>query len=671
MYKSNTKLKLVMSFFIFFFIIIIIYLYNLMINNNKSYTEKLLKINNKYVYGSTAPRGKILDINGNILVDNKLIPILIYSKEDKSSTKKEIELARKVNELISVDISNITTDDKKNFFLLTNKNNLLERIGDDVLNKYKNRKITTKEFNNILKDKITDQEISLYNDDDLGVIAIYNLMNSGYSYDTKVIKRDLTSLELASILESISSLNGFATSYDWDRVYNYDKTLKSVLGRVSTAKEGIPKDNVTYYSEVYNLNDRVGISGIEKQYDDYLMGSKAKYKVLDNNTLELVSDAVPGNDLVLSIDINLQKEVDKILEEEILYAKKEANTEYYKGSYVVITNPKTGGIMAISGMNAIKNDNSYSIIDATRSIFVNPMTPGSIVKGASMIVGYTSNSIQIGEYLKDECIKIKGTPKKCSHANLGLINDIDALAYSSNVYQFLIAMRLSKNNYFYNMSMKASIDDFTYYRNIFNQFGLGVLTNIDFPNESVGNIGKKTSPGLLLDFAMGQYDTYTVMQMSQYITTIANNGERLLPHLVNSIHSFSNTDGLGNVVKEISRTVLNKVETDPKYISRVQEGFKAVMSYGLGKGVMGTSPNPAGKTGTSETFLDTNNDGVIDTESISNAFIGYAPADNPVMTITVTSPDISIPNGKSSYFSYVNRRLAKKISTKFFELYPN
>ena len=88
-------------------------------------------------------------------------------------------------------------------------------------------------------------------------------------------------------------------------------------------------------------------------------------------------------------------------------------------------------------------------------------------------------------------------------------------------------------------------------------------------------------------------------------------------------------------------------------------------------GVMGTSPNPAGKTGTSETFLDTDGDGVIDTETISNAFVGYAPYDDPVMTIAVTSPDISHPSTTNSYFSYVNRRLSKQISSKFFELYGN
>ena len=86
---------------------------------------------------------------------------------------------------------------------------------------------------------------------------------------------------------------------------------------------------------------------------------------------------------------------------------------------------------------------------------------------------------------------------------------------------------------------------------------------------------------------------------------------------------------------------------------------------------MGNSPTPSGKTGTSESFLDTDGDGVIDTETLSNTFVGYAPSEKPVMSITVTSPDLVNPNSKSNSQSYVNHRLTRMISNKFFELYDN
>ena len=89
----------------------------------------------------------------------------------------------------------------------------------------------------------------------------------------------------------------------------------------------------------------------------------------------------------------------------------------------------------------------------------------------------------------------------------------------------------------------------------------------------------------------------------------------------------------------------------------------------LGKGYMGNSPNPAGKTGTSESFYDANLDGKVDTETYSKSFIGYAPYDNPVMSIVAISPHISHKNGSSSYTSNVNKRIVSRICNIFFENY--
>ena len=87
--------------------------------------------------------------------------------------------------------------------------------------------------------------------------------------------------------------------------------------------------------------------------------------------------------------------------------------------------------------------------------------------------------------------------------------------------------------------------------------------------------------------------------------------------------------------------------------------------------IMGNMKDGSGKTGTSESFLDTDLDGKVDTETLSNAFVGYAPTKDPVMSITVTSPDLVNPNSKSRGRSYLNHRLTRLISNKFFEIYNN
>ena len=313
------------------------------------------------------------------------------------------------------------------------------------------------------------------------------------------------------------------------------------------------------------------------------------------------------------------------------------------------------------------------IVDNTTSILMEPITPGSIVKGASMLVGYNTGAIHMGETMLDECIKVAGVAEKCSSVSgLGVIDDITALAKSSNVYQFKTAIRVNGQEYFREMKMNFNQYAFDVYRNMYHSFGLGVETGIDLPSESKG-VGAKQdkAAGNLLDYVMGQYETFTPMQLSQYISTIANGGERLQPHLLKEIHSSSETDEIGALETVVERKVLNTIDTRPEYMQRVKEGFYAVMNSagGYGVGYMDGAMRPAGKTGTSQSFIDTDGNGIIDTETITSSFIGYAPYDYPRMSIVVTSPNSSHPNSNIDYMSLVTYHLTQAVTRKYTELY--
>ena len=314
-----------------------------------------------------------------------------------------------------------------------------------------------------------------------------------------------------------------------------------------------------------------------------------------------------------------------------------------------------------------------NIVDNTTSILTSPITPGSVVKGASILVGYNTGAIHIGEYIKDECIKISGIPKeKCSSVNnLGVVNDITALAKSSNVYQFKTAIRVNGGEYSYNMRLPFNQKSFDVYRNMYRSFGLGTKTGIDLPVESSGYSSQDKAAGNLLDYVIGQYETYTPIQLSQYISTIANSGERLQPHLLKEVHSSSSSEEIGKLEKTIDKKVLNVIDTKPEYMNRVREGFIAVLNSpgGYGVGYMNPDMKPAGKTGTSQSFIDTDNDGKIDTETITSSFIGYAPYDNPKMSIIVTSPDSSHPNSNTDHASLVTYRITREITAKYSEMY--
>lgn len=656
------------AFFLCFFVIILRISY-LQLNNNKASLAELEELSTKEVYGASMPRGKIYDRNYNVIVDNVGIYMITYKKESGMTTKDEINLSYTLAEKIDVDYEKLADRNLREFWLANNEESANNKITEEEYELYERRKLKASELEELKIKRITEEELSEYEQIDKKAAYIYYLMHNGYSYDEKIIKEQASSQEYAYVAENKENLKGVSITTSWERYYPYGDTLRQILGSVSTWKQGIPAElKAEYLNKGYSLNDRVGLSYLEYQYEDELSGKKDKYQV-KNGVKTLVEEGTSGNDIVLSIDINLQVELEKIIEEELIKAKTEANTNYYDHTSVIITNPKTGEILAMASKQITTTSDGYKISDYTTNLLTGSDTPGSIVKGASMLVGYKTGVLQIGDVLYDKCIKFKNTPEKCSWKTLGALNDIEALKYSSNSYQFQLALKVAGVNYYHNMPINIDDTALNTYRRVFNELGLGVKSGIDLPAETEGYKGKTFNAGLLLNYSIGQYDTYSALQLSSYVNTLANEGVRLKLNLVNEIRYATNDDSLGKIKENYKPVVLNTLDIDNAYFKRVKEGFKSVMEGYLGKGYMGNSPNPAGKTGTSESFYDSNFDGVVDTETYTKSFVGYAPFDDPVMSIVAISPHVSHKNGNSTYTSSVNKRITSRICNIFFENY--
>ena len=663
----NRRFGLIIVLLISIYLVIGCRLFNLQILKNSEYNDKLAMATEKTIESTSAPRGRIYDRNHKLLVDNEGIKTIYYKKQNGITTKEEIELAYEVSNNIDIDYSKIDDNKLKDFYYKSHYKECRKKITDEEWDLYNKRKLNDKDIDKLIYERL-DDEISEYTDSDKKAAYIYYLMNKGYSYAEKVIKNsDVTDAEYAYISENIDNLKGFNTKLDWERVYLYGDTFKSILGNVSSNTQGIPSElSEEYLKRGYTLDDRVGISYLEYQYEDYLRGTKAKYRLLSDNSYELVSEGKRGNDIVLTIDIELQKYLEEVLSNEVLNAKGEPGTQYYNRSFAIVSDPNTGEILAMAGKQAVLKNGYYQIVDYTPGIVTLPVTPGSVVKGASMMVGYKYGAIDIGTVLNDECIKIKDTPLKCSWQTMGPIDDVYALQNSSNVYQYKIAIKVGNGSYEYNQGLVLDESAFDKYREMYAEFGLGEKTGIDLPVESLGFMGKSRLPGHLLDFSIGQYDTYTPIQLSQYINTIANNGVRLKPYLLKEVYKPSDSgDTFGSLIYKANVTELGKLSVEKKYIDRVREGFSAVVTRGLGYGYMGNYTNSAGKTGTSQSFIDTDDDGKVDTETITSSFVGYSPSDNPKMSIVVVSPDISVPD--STTYG-VTRNISAQIVNKYFEL---
>lgn len=667
------RYKILVGIIILLMTILMIKLVYMQLIKHDYYMNLLEELTHTVFYSDSTPRGKIYDRNGNVIVDNVAVKTIYYKKPSNVTTSEEIAIAYRIADYIEVDFSNLKDTSLRQFWVESNTKEAKKKITDEEWNLLSERKLTNDDIYNLKLERVTEEELNSYNDQDKEAAYIFYLMNKGYFYSEKTIKnKDVTDEEYAIIAEHLDELNGVDIKLDWERSYPYGDTFKTILGSVSSSESGLPAELKDYYLSLgYSLTDRVGISYLEYQYESYLKGKKAVYELLDDGSYKLIEEGSRGNDIVLTIDIELQQYVEQILEEELIAAKNDPNTQYFDKSFVIITDPNTGEILAMSGKQIVEEDDgTYKIYDYTPGVITFSVTPGSVVKGASHIVGYNTGALEIGEKRDDACIKIAATPLKCSYKTYGIIDDLQALKYSSNTYQFHTAINVGKGTYVYNQPLSINEEAFDIYRNTFKQFGLGTKTEIDLPNESLGYTGTSTLSGYLLDFSIGQYDTYTPIQLSQYISTIANGGQRIKPYLLKEVYSSTTEEPLTELIYRTETEVLNVVDTKEEYMDRVKEGFRQVLaSGGTGSGYVDYSYNAAGKTGTAESFLDTDGDGTIDTETITSNFVGYAPYDDPKVTFTVVSPDVATYDTDYTNMSKVNMRITKKVTQKYFEIY--
>ena len=620
-------------------------------SNSDYYKDILEKKTLIYVNGSSAPRGKILDTNGKVLVDNIGVKTIYYNKLKEIDKNEEIEISYKLANILTINEGTIEV--LKEFWLVLN-NNGKELITDEEYELLNERKLTNDDLESKKRERITDEMLENFNYIDKKAANIYDLMNDGYNYSKKEILRNVAEEEYAKVIES--NIPGITGELSWERKYLYEDTLKNILGRVGS----IPKElKDEYLNNGYELTDLVGLSYLEYQYEEYLKGTKAKYLVNNDNTLTMVEEEKRGNDLVLSIDIDIQLKVEEILKDKILLGKKYPNTDYYKDSYALVSNPNTGNIIAIAGIRH-NSDDSWS--DISLNNINKSFTVGSVVKAATIAVGYDNNLIEMGKYLNDGCVKLYLVPQKCSFKKLGKINDLTALAMSSNYYQYLIAIGITRNTYKPNIKLNANETHFQIYRDMLASFGLGVQTGIDLPNESIGIIGSTIADDLLLNLAIGQYDTYTPVEVLQYINSVAT-GNRISLSLMKEIKD--NDD----IILKNEVNVLNKVALDDVYLNRIREGLKLVLSEGTGKIYVNKEINAAGKTGTSESFYDSDNDGAVDVSTISSTFAGYFPADNPEYSVVVITPNISHNNGSNDTMYYGASKITKDITNYLSENY--
>ncbi|MDA1887542.1 peptidoglycan D,D-transpeptidase FtsI family protein [Bacillus cereus group sp. BY105LC] len=660
----------------------IIQLGKVQIIDGETYKNEVEKRENATV-SLSVPRGKIFDREGNPVVDNKSLRTITYTKMKGVKSEEILKTARQLADIIEIpqeDIDKLTKTDKKDFWMQLNPTLTEKLVSKKEINKFIDKDITGKNLDKKIEElkrkRVTDKNLQDLTDKDIKVLAIKSKMTSGYQMAPQIIKKDVSEKEFTIISESLANLPGVDVSVDWERVYVNDGLFRSVLGNVSNSDEGLPSERLDYYLvRDYSRNDRVGKSYIEQQYEDVLHGTKKEVRSVADKQgttirTETISEGKSGKNLTLTIDMELQKKVEESIEK-ILKAYKGSESMLDR-AFVVMMNPKNGQVLSMAGKRLIEKDEKTEIEDYALGTMTSSYELGSTVKGATVLTGFETKAITPGTYFYDAPMKFKGTREKKSWKEFGNIDDLRALQVSSNVYMFHTALKIAGVDYVRNSSLNIKQEYFDKMRYYFRQFGLGVPTGIDLPNETAGQIGKKDNqPGFLLDYSIGQYDTYTPLQLVQYISTIANGGYRMKPQIVQEIREqTSQKDEIGKVVHAVEPMVLNKIDMKEEYINQVKEGFRRVFQEGDGTGVRAfqkASYKPAGKTGTAQTVYGGESDiGRNEKgerrECYNLTLAGYAPYDNPEVAFSVVVPWVM--NDKSG----INSDIGKEVLDAYFEL---
>ncbi len=650
----NFRYNIITIFTYLIGIILIVQLFNLQIVHGAKYREES---NTRLTRESTleATRGEILDRSGNVLVSSsqKFNLELYKSKIDTNalndSILKIIQVLEKYN-VSYVDSFPIKIDPFEYTIADTNLSNWKSNNGID-------ENATAEEAFYKFKDKYKIQNTDI--SEIRKIIAIrYAIVQEGYSSTKSLtIAKDIPREAVAEFSEEGDEFPGINISVQPVRQYKQGTLASHILGYASK----IGSEEYQKKKDEYNQNDIIGKTGIEAVFEKYLKGKNGTKQIdmaVDGTiTAEVVEkEAVAGSNVVLTIDSQLQKIAEEALKDNIEKIKNGGFGKSYdaKGGSCVVMNVKTGEVLAMASYpdynpqsfaDGISNEEwksynenkSYPLLN---KCIQSAYEPGSIFKMVTAIAGLESGNISLTEKINDTGVYKKyGAEWKCwyytdYHRGHGYLNVIGAIEKSCNFF-------------FYETADRMGIDTLDKYA---TYFGLGRKTGIELPSETAGTLASKDyvksikgswNPGDTINAAIGQgYNKFTPLQMTKYISMIANGGNNVNVSIVKTIQNADGTevskDEINEYVKEklgLTEENTENITLNKDYVNAVREGMKSVTSGESGTAYVRFKDfniKVGGKTGSAEAGKDANGNDIV------NAwFAAFAPYDDPEIAVVV------------------------------------
>ena len=641
------RLNLLFAIVILLFLAIISRLLYMQVLHKDFYEAKLASASQTRITTGSV-RGEIYDATGKPLVENTIKQVVAFTRSNKMTAEDLKNISKKLLTYVTVSSPELTDRQIADYYLSdpATYKKTIEALPKDKRFDTDGNQFSESELYSNAAESISSTSMT-YTDDEKKVIYIFNQLNAVGNFATGNIQTDpLNDTQVAIIASASKELPGISISTSWDRRV-LDTSLASIVGNVSSEKSGLPAEDVdVYLKKGYSLNDRVGTSYLEKQYEEVLQGRRAVKEIhLDKHgnmeRVENIEEGSKGKNIKLTIDLAFQDSVNSLLKSYFNSELSNGGAKYSEGVYAVALNPKTGAVLAMSGVK--HNVETGELTSDSLGTVTNVFVPGSVVKAATISSGWENGVLKGNQTLTEQPIVFQGSEPINSwytrYYGSFPITAVEALEYSSNTYMIQTALGMMGQTYKPDMTVKTNQLESAMgkLRSTFGEYGLGVATGIDLPDESTGFIPKDFDLANYLYNAFGQFDNYTPMQLAQYVATIANNGVRLAPHIVEGIYDNNEQGGLGELIKQTDSTEMNKINISESDMAILQKGFYQV-SHGTsalttGRPLLdGATVSISGKTGTAESY-------VADGKKATNTnAVAYAPSDNPRIAVAVVFP---------------------------------
>ena len=641
------RLNLLFSIVILLFMAIIGRLLYMQVLNKDFYETKLASASKTKVTTSSA-RGQIYDATGKPLVENTIKQVVSFTRNNKMTAADLKETAKKLLAYVGVSSPTLTDRQLADYYLADQDvyKKAVESLPREKRLDSDGNQLSESELYNNTVESIDPSQLT-YSDDEKKEIYLFSQLNAVENFATGTIVTDsLTDTQIALIASASKNLPGISISTSWDRKV-LETSLSSIVGSVSSEKAGLPAEEAdAYIKKGYSLNDRVGTSYLEKQYEETLQGKRSVKEIhLDKygnmESVDTIEEGSKGNNIKLTIDLAFQDSVDALLKSYFNSELGNGGAKYSEGVYAVALNPKTGAVLSMSGL---KHDlKTGELTPDSLGTVTNVFVPGSVVKAATISSGWENGVLSGNQTLTDQPIVFQGSAPIYSWYKLAYgsfpITAVEALEYSSNAYVVQTALGMMGQTYQPNMFVGTSNLESAMgkLRSTFGEYGLGSATGIDLPDESTGFVPKEYNFANFITNAFGQFDNYTPMQLAQYVATIANNGVRLAPHIVEGIYDNNDKGGLGELIQAIDTKEINKVNISESDMAILHQGFYQV-SHGTsplttGRAFSdGATVSISGKTGTGESYVAGGQ------EANNTNAVAYAPTENPQIAVAVVFP---------------------------------